>query len=279
MILGLFTLSVLYPLIFVISASLSSAEAINRGDVILWPVGFTLDAYQTVVDSPQLMLGFANSLLYTFGGALIGTALTLMAGYALSRKDLPFNRTITFFFLVPTLFAAGIIPTYLVVRELGLLDTRWAVILPGVMSVFNLIITRTFYRMNVPDELLEAARLDGASDLQFFRKVALPLSTAIIAVNLLFYGLAQWNGWFNAFLYLQDSDLYPLQLVLREILAQSVVNPADIGGGDIAEMMRRKELFDKLKYALIVVAMVPPLIAYPFVQKHFVRGALIGSIK
>lgn len=273
------TLAVLYPLLFVISASFSSADAIASDRVFLWPVEFTADAYKTIFDSPRLIIGLGNSLLYTVLGALIGTALTLMAGYALSRKDLPFSRLLTFFFLVPTLFAAGIIPTYLVVRELGLLDTRWAVVLPGVMSVFNLIITRTLYQMNVPDEVLEAAQVDGASDLRFFLQIAVPLSKPIIAVNLLFYGLAQWNGWFNAFIYLNDQDLFPLQLVLGDILSQSVVNPADIGGTDVAEIARRKELFDKLKYALIVIAMAPPLIAYPFVQKHFVRGALIGSLK
>jgi multiple sugar transport system permease protein/putative aldouronate transport system permease protein len=160
-----------------------------------------------------------------------------------------------------------------------LLDTRWAVILPGAMSVFNVIITRTFYQMNVPHEMLEAAKVDGADDFHFFFRVAIPLSKPIIAVNLLFYGITQWNGWFNAFLYTSDPGLQPLQLVLRELLSQSAVNPAMIGGSDVAELLKRRELFDKLKYAMIVVAMIPPLIAYPFVQKHFVKGALIGSLK
>jgi multiple sugar transport system permease protein/putative aldouronate transport system permease protein len=147
------------------------------------------------------------------------------------------------------------------------------------MSVFNMIITRTFYKINIPTEMLEAAKVDGASDFRFFFRIALPLSKPIIAVNLLFYGIAQWNGWFTSFIYLTNADLYPLQLVLRDILAQSAVNPAQIGGPDVGELLRRKELFDKLKYALILVAMLPPLIAYPFVQKHFVKGALIGSLK
>ncbi|WP_420112885.1 carbohydrate ABC transporter permease [Pseudactinotalea sp.] len=273
-----FTLSVLYPLIFVVSASLSDADALTRGDVWLWPVGFTTQAYEAVLDSPGLVRGFLNSVGYTVAGAAVGTMLTLLASYVLSRDDLPFRRALTFFFLIPFLFSAGIIPTYMIVNSLGLLNTPWAVFLPGALNVFNILITMTFYRMNVPGELMEAAQLDGATDFRFFFKIAMPLSKPIIAVNVLFYGIAQWNGWFNALLYLSDQDLFPLQLVLREILTQSQVSPEMIGG-DVAELTRRKELFDKLKYALIVAAMIPPMIAYPFVQKHFTKGALIGSLK
>lgn len=278
-VLTVFTLMVLYPMVYVISASFSSATAIANNSVYLWPVGVTVDAYKTIVESPNLLIGFANSVVYTVAGAVLGTALTVLAGYAASRDDLPFRRVIMFFFLIPTLVSAGIVPTYIVVRELGLLDTRWAVILPGAMSVFNVIITRTFYQMNVPYEMLEAAKVDGADDFRFFFRIAIPLSKPIIAVNLLFYGITQWNGWFNAFLYTSDPGLQPLQLVLRELLSQSAVNPAMISGSDVAELLKRRELFDKLKYAMIVVAMIPPLIAYPFVQKHFVKGALIGSLK
>lgn len=278
-VLSVFTILVLYPLVFVVSASFSSAQAIANQEVYLWPVGFNAEAYATVMASPGLITGFLNSIFYTVFGALIGTVLTVLAGYAVSRDDLPFRKSLTFFFLIPTLVSAGIVPTYIVVRQMGLLDTRWAILLPGAMSVFNVIITRTFYKMSVPHEMLEAAKVDGASDFNFFFRVALPLSKPIIAVNLLFYGLAQWNGWFSAFLYTNSPDLAPIQLVLRELLAQSQVNPAMIGGGDVSEILRRRELFDKLKYAMIVIAMIPPLIAYPFVQKHFVKGALIGSIK
>jgi putative aldouronate transport system permease protein len=275
----MFVILVLYPLIYVLSASFSSASAIANNEVRLLPIGFNTQAYSTILASPRLLVGFGNSVLYTIGGALIGTILTVLAGYASSRRELPFRRVILFFFVIPTLVSAGIVPTYIVVQQLGLLDTRWAILLPGAMSVFNVIITRTFYEMTVPQELLEAGQVDGASDFRFFLQVALPLSKPIIAVNLLFYGLAQWNGWFSAFLYTSDPGLAPLQLVLRELLSESAVNPAMIGGGNLAEILARRELFDKLKYAMIVVAMIPPLIAYPFVQKHFVKGALIGSIK
>jgi multiple sugar transport system permease protein/putative aldouronate transport system permease protein len=277
--LAMFTLAVLYPLVYVFSSSFSSAEAINSGAVKLWPVGFNLDAYATILDAPALVTGFLNSLFYAVTGALLGTTLTVLAGYPLSRPDLVGRRPIMFLLLIPTLFSAGIIPTYIIVQSLGLLNTRWAIILPGAMSVFNVIITRTFYQVTIPMEMLEAAKVDGANDFSFLLKVVLPLSKPILAVNLLFYAIGQWNSWFTALIYLTDQHLYPLQLVLRDILLNNSVDPSKLAGMDAGELLRRKELFDKLKYALIVVAMVPPLIAYPFVQKHFVKGALIGSLK
>ena len=277
--LALFTLSVLYPLVYVISSSFSSAAAINSGSVKLLPVGFNVDAYQTIFASSALVRGFGNSLFYSLFGAVFGTALTVLAGYPLSRPDLVGRRPIMFFLLIPTLFSAGIIPTYIIVQHLGLLNTRWAIVLPGAMSVFNVIITRTFYQVTIPGEMLEAAKVDGASDFRFFLRIVLPLSKPILAVNLLFYAIAQWNGWFTALIYLTDQSLFPLQLILRELLINNSVDPSQIAGMDAGELLRRKELFDKLRYALIVVAMLPPLIAYPFVQKHFVKGALIGSLK
>ncbi|MFC7622124.1 carbohydrate ABC transporter permease [Microlunatus sp. GCM10028923] len=277
--LALFALSVLYPLVYVFSSSFSSGGAIASGAVKLWPVGFNLDAYGTIFGTASIMTGFANSVFYAVAGALLGTALTVLAGYPLSRPDLPFRRGLLFFILIPTLFSAGIIPSYVVIDKLGLMNTRWAIVLPAAMSVFNVIITRAFYQLTIPKELLEAARMDGASDARFCLQIALPLSKPIIAVNLLFYGIAQWNGWFSSMLYLTDPSKYPLQLILREILALGAVNPADLGSADAAQLERNKELFDKLRYAVIVVAMIPPLIAYPFVQRHFVKGALIGSLK
>jgi multiple sugar transport system permease protein/putative aldouronate transport system permease protein len=278
-VLAFFTLSVLYPLIYIVSSSFSSAEAITSGAVKLLPVDPNADAYKTILASPAVVRGFLNSLFYSVFGAVAGTVLTVLAGYPLSRPDLEGRRTLMFLLLVPTVFSAGIIPTYIVVQHLGLLNTRWAIILPGVMSVFNVIITRTFYQINLPRELLEAGRVDGADDFRFFLRVALPLSKPIIAVNILFYAIAQWNGWFSALVYLTDQNLFPLQLVLRDILIQNQVDPSTMGQSNAAELLKRQDLFNKLKYALIVVAMAPPLIAYPFVQKHFVKGALIGSLK
>lgn len=277
--LAVFALMVLYPLVFVASASVSSGEAIAGGKVVLWPVGFNIDAYRVVLESPRLVRSILNSLGYTVSGALVATSLTVLAGYVLSRESLPFRRILTFVFLLPALVSGGIIPTYLVVRQLGLLNTPLAVIIPGAVNVFLVIITRTFYQMSIPRELVDSAQVDGASDLRFFWSIGLPLSKPIIAVLLLFYGVGQWNGWFNAFLYLNNADLYPVQLVLREILTQNQIDPSQIGSMDLTELRTKKELFDKLKYALIVIAMLPPLIAYPFVQKHFVKGVLIGSVK
>lgn len=277
--LALFALSVLYPLVYVFSSSFSSGDAIRSGAVKLWPVGFNVDAYRMIMDTSSITTGFANSIFYAVVGAVFGTAMTVLAGYPLSRTDMPFRRALLFLFLLPTLFSAGIIPTYLIVQSLGLMNTRAAIILPAAMSVFNVIITRTFYQLSVPQELLEAAKVDGASDFRFFWSIALPLSKPIIAVNLLFYAIAQWNGWFGALIYLTDPSKYPLQLVLRDILSLGSVNPASMGNVDAAQLERNRDLFDKLRYAVIVVAMLPPLIAYPFVQKHFVKGALIGSVK
>jgi len=277
--LGLFALSVLYPLVYVLSSSFSSGDAIRSGAVKLWPVGFNLDAYGNILGNQSITKGFVNSAFYAGAGALLGTVLTVLAGYPLSRTDLPFRRPILFLFLLPTLFSAGIIPNYILVQQLGLMNTRGAIILPAAMSIFNVIITRTFYQLTIPNELLEASKVDGASDFQFFVRVALPLSKPIIAVNLLFYGIAQWNGWFSALIYLTDTSKIPLQLVLRDILSLGRVNPADLGSVDASQLQSNRDLFDKLRYAVIVVAMVPPLIAYPFVQKHFVKGALIGAVK
>ncbi|GAB3839041.1 carbohydrate ABC transporter permease [Kribbella italica] len=279
LVLAFFGIAVLYPLIYVVSASFSSAEAITSGAVKLFPVDANVDAYRTLWQSPAVVQGFLNSLLYSVSGAVLGTALTVLAGYPLSRPDLQGRRTLTVFLLVPAVFSAGIIPTYVVVQQLGMLNTRWAIILPGAMSVFNVIITRTFYQLNIPHELLEASRVDGANDFAFFLRVALPLSKPIIAVNLLFYGIAQWNGWFSALIYLTDQHLFPLQLVLRDILIQNTVEPSQLGSQTAAQLVERQELFNKLKYALIVVGMLPPLLVYPFVQKYFVKGALIGSLK
>ena len=274
-----FALSVLYPLIYVISSSFSSGSAIRSGAVKLFPVEANVQAYSTIFNNSAIVTGFLNSIFYAVVGAVLGTVLTLLAGYPLSRTDLPLRRTLLFLFLLPTLFSAGIIPTYVLVERLGMMDTRAAIIMPAAMSVFNVIITRTFYQMNIPDEMLEAARMDGANDFQFFWKIALPLSKPIIAVNLLFYGIAQWNGWFGAMIYLTDPSKVPLQLVLRDILMLGRVNPADLGSIDAAQLQSNRDLFDKLRYAVIVVAMIPPLLIYPFVQKHFVKGALIGAVK
>lgn len=276
-ILTLFLLAVLYPLIYIVSASFSSASAVTSGEVWLWPVDVTLDGYDAILKHHLLVRGFLNSLFYTVVGTAVSVTLTILAAYPLSRKDLYGRGLIMFLFFFTLLFSGGLIPTYLVVKDLGLLNTRWALIFPAALSIYNMIITRTYFQTAIPDELLDAAKIDGASDFRFLWNVVIPLSGPIVAVNALFYAVAQWNQFFNALIYLTDQDLWPLQLVLREILVQNNVDAAMIS--DIEDLILRQNLRELLKYSLIVVATVPVLIVYPFVQKHFVKGALIGSLK
>ena len=277
LILTLLLVVILYPLIYILSASFSDAKAVTSGRVWLWPVDFTLDGYDAIFKHPLMMRSFFNSVFYTTAGSAISVALTILAAYPLSRKDLFGRGPIMFLFFFTLLFNGGLIPTYLVVKDLGLLNTRWALLLPAALSVYNMIITRTFFQTAIPDDLMEAAKLDGANDFRFLWDVVLPLSGPIIAVNALLYAVAQWNQYFSALIYLTDQDLWPFQLVLREILIQNNVDAQMMT--DIQEMARRNNLRELLKYSLIVVSTVPILIVFPFVQKHFVKGALIGSLK
>ena len=278
-VLGAFSVSVLYPLIYVMSASLSETSAVTSGEVWLFPIGFSTNAYTAVFESPLLFRSILNSLFYAGMVIAIGTFATMAGGYALSRRDLPGRNLLTFAFMITMLFSGGMIPTYLVVRDLGLLNTVWSMILPGAVSVWQLIISRAFFSQTIPHELLESAKMDGASDFTFFFKVVLPLSVPVIAVNMLLYGVTTWNAYFNGLIYLTDEELYPLQLAMRNILVQNTFDPAKMAGVDPTKIAEMQAIAGKLKYALIVIASIPPLLAYPFVQKHFVKGMMIGSVK
>ena len=278
-VLGAFSVSVLYPLIYVISASLSETSAVTSGEVWLFPIGFSTNAYTAVFESPLLFRSILNSLFYAGMVIAIGTFATMAGGYALSRRDLPGRNLLTFAFMITMLFSGGMIPTYLVVRDLGLLNTVWSMILPGAVSVWQLIISRAFFSQTIPHELLESAKMDGASDFTFFFKVVLPLSVPVLAVNMLLYGVTTWNAFFNGLIYLTDEELYPLQLAMRNILVQNTFDPAKMAGVDPTKIAEMQAIAGKLKYALIVIASIPPLLAYPFVQKHFVKGVMIGSVK
>ncbi|WP_410787458.1 carbohydrate ABC transporter permease [Kribbella sp. C-35] len=275
--LGLFCLAVLYPIVYVLSASVSNTKRVSAGEVWLWPVGFTLDAYKAIFDYKSIVSGFGNSVFYAVAGALVATILTLLAAYPLSRKGLPGKGIIMAAFVFTMMFSGGLIPTYLVVHELGLLNTRWAMILPTALAVWNVIITRTYFMVTIPEELVEAGKVDGCSDFGFFWRVVLPLSKPIIAVNLLFYAVGSWNSFFNALIYLTNEHLFPLQVILRQILLQTKVDPSQMP--DTSKLAQMQELQQQLKYSLIVIGMIPPLLVYPFVQKHFVKGAMIGSLK
>lgn len=275
---ALFILVTLYPLIFVVSASFSSGEALMRGEVWLLPKGVNLDAYRTIFKMPEILRGFVNSLLYTALGTAVNVVFTVLAAYPLSRKDLYGRPVLMFLFAFTMMFSGGLIPTYLLVRDLKLLNSVWALILPGALSVWNMTITMNFFRGNLPDEMLEATQIDGCNDVQFLWRFAAPLSKSILAVIALFYAVGHWNSYFSALIYLTDARKYPLQLVLRDIL---INNQLDISSSqmDVQTMLRKEYLQDLLKYAIIVVSTVPMMVLYPFVQKYLVKGVMLGSLR
>lgn len=268
---------VLWPLVFIVSSSFSSKEAVMAGRVFLLPVDFSLEGYKTVFKTNEVLIGYRNTIFYTFAGTLINISLTMMAAYPLSRRDLPHRKALMFLFTFTMIFSGGMIPTYIIVSELGILNTPLAMILPGALSVYNLIITRTFIESSIPYEVFEAATIDGCDDFRYFFKLLLPLSGPVLAVITLYYAVAHWNSYFNAFLYITDSRLYPLQLVLRNILIANQIDSAMVT--DFDSMTSKQGLADLMKYSLIVVSSLPVLVMYPFVQKHFVKGVMIGAVK
>ncbi|KKI92725.1 sugar ABC transporter permease [Bacillus sp. SA1-12] len=266
---------VLYPLIYIVSASISSPQAVSGGKVWLWPVDLSFKGYEVIFSNAQVLTGYLNSLFYTTFGTLISVTLTVLIAYPLSRKTF-FGRNFLMFFIVFTmLFYGGLIPTYLVVKSLGMVDTRWALLIPNAIAVWQVIIARTFFQTTIPDELVEASEMDGCSDLRFLWSVVLPLAKPIIAVLVLMYAVGQWNSYFDALIYLKNPDLQPLQLVLRNII---ILNTST-AGMEASEMLERQQLADLMKYALIVAASLPVMLIYPFVQRHFVKGMMIGSVK
>ncbi len=271
------TLVVIYPVIYIISASFSSADAVSAGRVILFPVDFSLEGYEAVFADEDVWIGFKNSIIYTFVGTVVNVSMTLLAAYPLARADLPFRGKIMFLFTFTMLFSGGMIPNYILLQNLGMLNSMSALIIPGAISAYNMIITRTFIQSNVPKELLEASQIDGCSDFRFFFQMVIPLCKAVIAVITLYYAVGHWNAYFNAFLYLNDADLYPLQLILRDILVANNIDPSQILDPELMEA--KAGLADLLKYSLIVVSTAPIMVLYPFIQKYFVKGVMIGSVK
>jgi multiple sugar transport system permease protein/putative aldouronate transport system permease protein len=268
---------VLYPIIYVFSASFSSPAAVMSNKVFLWPVEFSLAGYKAVFGEQKVWTGYANTFLYTTVGTVINLVLTIMCAYPLSRKDFVGRNFLMFIVTFTMIFSGGMLPTYIVVRQLGLINTRWSMLLPGAVAAYNVIIARTYYQTNISDELLEAAFLDGCSNLKFLIRVVVPLSAPITAVLILFYAVGHWNSYFNAFLYLSNRRLFPLQIFLREILVMNQITSDMLYDPEIA--MAKQGLADLLKYSLIIVASVPIWCAYPFVQKYFVKGIMIGAIK
>ena len=270
-------LIVIFPLLYVVSASFSDPSAVVNGKVWLWPVNPTLKGYQAVFKNPKILLGFLNSFFYVIVGTTINIVVTVACAYPLSRKEFAARNAISALVVFTMYFSGGLIPTYLLVRNLGLLNTRWALLLPVALSPWNMVLCRTYMVNSIPDELYEAASLDGCSPFGYLTRVVVQLSKPILAVLVLYYGVGHWNAYFNAMIYLKDQDLWPLTLFLREILINSVVDPTMLTDVSAAEAARG--LTDLLKYAVIVVASVPMLCIYPFVQKYFVQGVMIGAVK
>ena len=273
--LGFLALVILYPLYFIIIASISDPDAVLGGDVILFPVGITLSGFEAILHRSDVWLGYLNTIIYTALTVVLSLVVTVPAGWALSRKQLLGKKFFMIYFIIPMFFGGGLIPFYNVMSQLNLINTPWAVILPSILSVWNLFMTRTFFESSIPDGLVEAARIDGASEFRVFFSVVLPLSKAILAVMALYYAVGQWNSYFNAMIFLQDENLYPLQLILREILIASETTT----GGSGETILEQYRLANQIKYVSVIVSSAPVIMLYPFVQKYFAQGAMIGSLK
>ena len=269
---------VLYPLVYIVSCSFSSGDALMTGRVRFLPVDPTLDSYKAVFKYDSIWVGYANSLVYTIGGTIISIALTLFAAYPLSRDDFRGKGILTGLFLFTMMFSGGLIPSYLLIKNLGLIDSMWAIILPGAVSAYNVIVARTYFKQTIPNELLEAAQMDGCTDFKFFRSIVVPLSTPIIAVLCLWTAVGIWNSYFNPMIYINSEEKYPLQLVLRKILLLSQVN-LNSSNVDPAVIQQNMYLSEMLKYGTIIISTLPLMLIYPFVQKYFVKGVMVGSVK
>ena len=283
-ILIVYFLITLYPIWYVVIASISDPDAVGSGEMILRPIRPSFQAYEYILQYKEIWTGYANTIFYTVVGTIINLAVTLPCAYMLSRRDVEGRGIIMTLFLITMYISGGLIPSYLNLNELGMLNTRWALLLPGAISTYNLIVARTFFSNSIPWELHEAAFLDGADDWWIFKKVILPLSSPIIVVLMLYSGVGHWNAYFSAMIYIQDRDLYPLQVFLREILTkgQFAAEAMQEGGLSLAEMksmIKEMETANMIKYAVIIASTAPMLVIYPFLQKYFAKGVMIGSVK
>ena len=273
--LALLALIVIYPLYFIIIASFSDPDAVLGGRVILYPVQVTFEGYAKILQRTDVWRGYLNTIIYTALTVVLSLAVTIPGGWALSRKTIPGKKFLMIYFIIPMFFGGGLIPFYNVMSSLGLINTIWSIILPAILSVWNLFMTRTFFESSIPDGLVEAAKIDGAGEFRIFTLLVLPLSKAILAVMALYYAIGQWNSYFNAMIFLQNENLYPLQLVLKEILIASESTTGG-SGETILEQFRTANL---IKYVSVIVSSAPVMLLYPFVQKYFAQGVMIGSLK
>ena len=267
---------VMVPLIFVAAASFSDPDLVIRGEVLLWPKGLTTKAYTMVFENKDIWRGFRNTMFYTALGTIISVTLTVLAAYPLSRKNLRGRNFIMMAVLFTMYFSGGMVPTYLLVKDLGMYNTIWAILIPNALSTYNLIVAKTFFENSIREELYESARLDGCGNISMLLRIVLPLSKAILAVLVLYYAVAIWNSYFDALIYLKDSSLHPLQIVLRNILLLGQTE--QMGTNDVG-MAEKIKMAEAIKYSVIVVSSIPMLLLYPFVQKYFVKGVMIGAVK
>lgn len=281
--LTLFLIICLYPMIYVLSASVSDPLAVSTGEMILWPVRPSLDGYEFVFKYKDIWHGYANTFFYTFFGTFFSLFLTIPAAWALSRKEVYGKGFVMTLFIITMYFSGGLIPGYINFSNLGLVNTRMALVVNGALSTYNLIVARTFFSTSIPEELLEAARMDGCGAFKSFLKIVLPLSAPILVVMALYYGVAQWNAYFDALIFLRDRVLFPLQMFLKEILTEGNLAASEDASGlsaqELLDLQKAKEMADRMKYCVIVVSTVPMLMIYPFIQKYFNKGVMIGSVK
>ncbi len=273
--LTLLAIIIIYPLYFIIIASISDPDAVLGGQVFLYPVKITLEGFEKVFHRSDIWTGYLNTIWYTLVTVVLSLFVTIPAGWALSRKDTPGRKFWMVFFIIPMFFGGGLIPFYNVMSNLHLVNSAWAVILPAILSVWNLFMTKTFFESSIPEGLLEAARIDGAGKFRTFLSIVIPLAKPIIAVMALYYAVGQWNSYFNAMIFLQDETKYPLQLVLKEIL---IASESTVGGSG-ETILQQYRLANQLKYVSVIVSSLPVLCLYPFVQKYFAQGVMLGSLK
>lgn len=276
--LSIFLIAVLYPLIYVVSCSFSSPSDLVAGRVFLLPVNPGLQGYKAVFKDKSIWAGYRNTIVYTALATLVGTVVTFIGSFVLSRREFPVKNALTGIFAFTMFFNGGTVPTYLLLKQMHMLNTIWAMILPGAFSVWLAIIGRTYIQSSIPEELFEATNLDGGSYLQYFFRIIVPLGKPILAVLALNFALANWNSYYSALLYLNDSSKYPLQIVLRNILLSNQMSIEDMGRA-ATDIMKKQYLAELLKYSLIVVSSLPLMIVYPFLQKYFIKGTMVGSIK
>lgn len=278
-VMALWLIIIIYPLLFIVSSSFSSGNAVAAGRVLLWPVEFSLVGYKIVFAYKQVWVGFANTIFYTVVGTALNLVITTMAAYPLARRNFQGRGIYMTLFMITMFFNGGTIPTYINMVSLGLTNNRWSLILPTLINTHNMIIMRTFFRNSIPGDLQEAAMLDGCSDFRYLLQIVLPLSKAVMSVLLLYYAVAHWNSYYQALLYIRDKNKFPLQLVLRSILiATSDIDKTQVEGA-AAEAASQANVSEVMRYALIVIATVPILTVYPFIQKYFEKGVMVGSVK